>query len=113
MEKPVLSGVGAVSAALGSMLCCTGPLVAASMGLSGAALAAFVPYRPLFVLLSAGLLWVAFTMLDRPAERIDGAACEVASGSRTRRMRATVWTMAIISAVMLTSPLWDDFVFRP
>lgn len=113
MEKPVVSGVGAVSAALGSMICCTGPLVAASLGMSGAALAAFVPYRPLFVLLSAGLLWYAFSSLDRTTESTDGAACSVASGPRVRRMRAIVWTMAIISAVMLTSPLWDDFVFRP
>lgn len=113
MEKPVVSGVGAVSAALGSMLCCTGPLVAASLGMSGAALAVFVPYRPLFVFLSAGLLWYAFTELDRKAESSNGAACAVSSGSRTRRMRTIVWAMAIISAIMLTSPLWDDFVFRP
>jgi len=112
MEKPVVSGMGAVSAALGSMLCCTGPLVAASLGMSGAALAAFVPYRPLFVILSAGLLWYAFTELDRSTESADGVACNVASGSRIRRMRIMIWTMAVISAIMLTSPLWDDFVFR-
>ncbi|MEE8486954.1 MAG: mercuric transporter MerT family protein [Gemmatimonadota bacterium] len=113
MEKPVVSGVGAVSAALGSMLCCTGPLVAASLGMSGAALAVFVPYRPLFVFLSAGLLWYAFRELDRTAESTGGGACNVASGPRGRRVRAIVWTMAVISTIMLTSPLWDDFVFRP
>lgn len=112
MEKPVVSGVGAVSAALGSMLCCTGPLVAASLGMSGAALPVFVPYRPLFVFLSAGLLWYAFTELDRTAESA-GSVCDVASGPRGRRMRAIVRTMAVISTIMLTSPLWDDFVFRP
>jgi len=113
MEKPVVSGVGAVSAALGSMLCCTGPLVAASLGMSGAALTALVPYRPLWVFASVGLLWYAFTALDKQTASADGAACSVSSGPRTRRMRAMVWTMAIISAIMLSSPLWDDFVFRP
>ncbi len=113
MEKPVVSGVGAVSAALGSMLCCTGPLVAASLGMSGAALTALVPYRPLWVFLSGGLLWYAFTALDKETESADGVACAVSSGPRIRRMRVIVWTMGIISAVMLTSPFWDDFVFRP
>jgi mercuric ion transport protein len=113
MERPVVSGVGAVSAALGSMLCCTGPLVAASLGMSGAALTALVPYRPLWVFASVGLLWYAFTALDKQTVAADGVACAVSSGPRTRRMRTIVWIMAIISTIMLASPLWDDFVFRP
>lgn len=113
MEKPVLSGVGAISAAFGSMLCCTGPLVAASLGMSGAALAAIVPYRPLFVVLSIGLLWYAFIELDRKAEAGAEEGCNVDSRPVARRMRLLVWAMAALSAVMLSSPLWDDFVFRP
>ncbi|MFQ5529061.1 MAG: mercuric transporter MerT family protein [Gemmatimonadota bacterium] len=109
----MLSGVGAATAALGSMLCCTGPLVAASLGLSGAALAAFVPYRPLFVVLSVGLLWYAFTALDRRIDPAGEGACTVASARAARRMRLLVWILAALSAVMLSSPLWDDFVFRP
>ena len=113
MDKPVLSGVGAMSAALGSMLCCTGPLVAASLGMSGAALAVLVPYRPLFVVLSVGLLWYAFTALDRKVEAGTEGACDVDSGPAARRARLLVWAMAALSAIMLSSPLWDDLVFRP
>jgi hypothetical protein len=112
MDKPILSGVGAVVAAAGSMLCCTGPLVAAAAGLSGAGLAAFLPYRPVFVLASIGLLWYAFREIDRGGEAkaapdVDG--CDVRA---RRRTRVVVLGFAVASAILLSAPLWDDLIFR-
>lgn len=115
MARPVTTAVGGAGAAIGSMLCCTGPLVATSLGLSGATLAVFLPYRPLFVLAAVGLIYVAFRQLDRsasPAEPLDSSATGCSPRAR-RRTVALVWALAGFSIVMLTSPLWDDFVFRP
>ena len=49
-SKTLLAAGGGVAAALGSALCCAGPLVAVFLGLSGAGLVAtFEPLRPYFV----------------------------------------------------------------
>ena len=103
---------GGVGAAFGSLLCCTGPLVLASAGLSGAALAGFLPYRPLFVVAAIGLLWLAFQLVEREEARScePGAVC---AAPRTRRtVRRLLWTAVAISFVFLTSPLWASLVFR-
>ena len=89
------------------MLCCTGPLVAASVGLSGAGLAVLLPYRPLFVLLSVGGLWVAWDRLERAGAGSEGD-CAIEDLRRRRRLLMIV---TILSALLLASPLWDDLVF--
>ena len=113
MKAALLSMAGGVGAAFGSLLCCTGPLVLASAGLSGAALAGFLPYRPLFVVAAVGLLWLAFQLVEREEARScePGAAC---AAPRTRRLvRHLLWMAVGISFVFLTSPLWASLVFRP
>jgi mercuric ion transport protein len=103
--------IGGVGAAFGSLLCCTGPLVLASAGMSGAALAGFLPYRPFFVVATIGLLWWAFQRVDREdARACDGAAC--ASASTRRRVRGLLWISMGVSLVFLSSPLWARFVFK-
>lgn len=103
---------GGVSAAFGSLLCCTGPLVLASAGLSGAALAGLLPYRPFFVVAAVGLLWLAFQLVEREEAR----ACEprmTCAAPRTRRLvRRLLWVAVVVSFVFLSSPLWASFVFR-
>jgi mercuric ion transport protein len=104
--------IGGIGAAFGSLLCCTGPLVLASAGMSGAALSGFLPYRPFFVVASIGLLWLAFQLVDRE----DAAACEVgsacASPATRRRTRRLLWISMGVSMVFLSSPLWARFVFK-
>ena len=105
--------IGGIGAAFGSLLCCTGPLVLASAGMSGAALSDFLPYRPFFVVVSVGLLWLAFHLVERE----DAASCEpgaVCAAAATRRwVKSLLWIATGISVVFLTSPLWARFVFRP
>lgn len=104
--------IGGIGAAFGSLLCCTGPLVLASAGMSGAALSGFLPYRPFFVVTSVGLLWLAFHLVERE----DASACEpgatCASSVTRRRVRTLLWIATAISAVFLSSPLWTRFVFK-
>lgn len=47
--KSVATGVGGVVAAAGSALCCAGPVLAVTVGVSGAGLSRFEPLRPYFL----------------------------------------------------------------
>ena len=73
MAKAVLAPFGAVTAAIGSALCCVGPLVAVALGVSGAGLAAtFEPLRPYFVGGTVLFLGLGFVALHREERK----ACE-------------------------------------
>ena len=119
MNRTILSGFGGLTAAFGSMICCTGPLVLASLGLSGAALSAWRPWRPLFVVVSLGLLILAFQMVGDAGT----AECEIGDGddgcapcadpARIRRTRIWLYALAALSFLLLISPRWAPFVFRP
>lgn len=104
--------VGGVGAAFGSLLCCTGPLILASAGMSGAALSGFLPYRPFFVVAAIGLLWQAFHQVERAEQR----ACETEGAcppdASPRRVRRALWVATAISLVFLSSPMWAGFVFK-
>ncbi|MDP3773214.1 MAG: mercuric transporter MerT family protein, partial [Gemmatimonadales bacterium] len=111
IRRPFAAAGGAVAAALGSALCCAGPLVAVALGLSGAGLArTFEPLRPYFVGATALALGVGHWSL-RKEER---NACEPGrpcADPRTRRvMRWTVWLATIFAAVFATFPYWSRFV---
>ncbi len=121
MNKTILSGFGGLTAAFGSMICCTGPLVLASLGLSGAALSAWRPWRPLFVVVSVGLLILAFQMIGDVEERVcergeyeaeDQVACApCADLARTRRTKRWLYLLAALSFLLLISPRWAPLVF--
>ena len=49
MKGILLSGLGGLTAAFGSAVCCPGPVVLASLGLSGAALSASLLISPRWV----------------------------------------------------------------
>lgn len=104
--------VGGVGAAFGSLLCCTGPLILASAGMSGAALSGFLPYRPFFVVAAIGLLWLAFHQV----ESAEAQACEAEGAcppnSSPRRVRKLLWVATAISLLFLSSPLWAGLVFK-
>ncbi len=125
MKRTLASGLGGLAAAFGSAVCCSGPLVLASMGVSGAALSAWRPWRPLFVLVSVGLLFLALRLQQRSAEACDGASwgqaheggpdgeacgrCE--DPSTLRRTRRWLYVLVAISSLLLMSPRWAPLVF--
>lgn len=109
--KTALPGVGGVTAALGSALCCGGPVVAASLGVSGAGLSAFEPFRPYLLVAAAALLVLGFWQLDRQEK----AACEpgtpCADPAARKRMRATLWVATVVAVMFATFPSWQTLVF--
>lgn len=109
--KTLLAAAGGVAAAIGSAVCCAGPLVAVFLGLSGAGLAAtFEPLRPYFVgaaTLSLVLGFVAVRREDRKACQ-PGQLC--ASPTVRRRMKRLLWIAAAIAIPLVTFPWWSRFL---
>ena len=109
--KTIGTAVGGVGAAFTSALCCAGPLLAVTMGVSGAGLAAtFEPLRPYFLIATVGLLGAGFYMLYRE----DQLACEegkVCAEPKTRRwMRGLLWMATGIAVIFGTYPTWSAWV---
>ncbi len=109
--RTILAALGAVGAAIGSALCCVGPLVAVTLGLSGAGLAAtFEPLRPYFVVGALGFLALGFVAVQRE----DKKACEpgklCASPVVRRRMKRALWIATVVVALFATFPWWSAVV---
>ncbi len=93
-------------AAIGASLCCVAPLVLVTLGLGGAWLSSLTqlePFRPIFVVLTLGLLTVAWLKLYRqPAVCEPGKAC--ANSAVQRRQRFIFWSVAALLLLLLTFP---------
>ena len=100
--------IGGVLAAVGASLCCIGPFVLLTLGISGAwigNLTLLEPYRPVFIAIVMMLLGWAGWQIHRPVEGSEpGTACAV---PQTRKRRRVIfWIMAIIALVLVTSSYW-------
>ena len=108
--KANLAGGGGVFAAAGSALCCAGPVVAVGLGVSGAGLSAFEPYRAYFLGVTAVFLVAGFWVLDREEK----AACEpgkaCADPAVRRRMKITLWVATVVAVVLATFPTWQTLI---
>jgi mercuric ion transport protein len=109
--KAVFPGAGGVLAAVGSALCCGGPVVAVSLGVSGAGLAAFEPYRPYFLAATAVFLVAGFWLLDREekAACVPGKPC--AEPAVRKRMKVILWVATGAAVVFATFPSWQTLIF--
>ena len=80
------------------------------MGLSGAGLVAFRPYRPIFVLVAVGFLWAGFYLVDRE----DQQACEpgklCASPIMRKRLRVLLWVATALVFLFGTSVRWLPWI---
>lgn len=105
--KEKISGIGALISAAFASICCLGPLVLAGLGLGGVGLAAgLVRYRPLFLVLTAVLLAVAFYFTYRKKEvACPDGTCEFRSGNKT--MKTTLWIITVITIGVATFPTWS------
>ena len=112
LGKTTLTAAGGVTAAFASALCCAGPILAVSVGVSGAGLAStFDPLRPYFLAATAVLIGFGFFLLDREEKRAcePGKAC--ADPRARRRMKGMLWIATVIAVVFATFPRWQDLVF--
>lgn len=107
-------GAGFVSAVAAS-ICCIGPIAAATLGLTSlGALARFESLRPWFTALTLGFLSLAFFLSygrRRSTECVPGSLCDAHGEERIRRVSRTVlWAAALIVLVVLTFPIWANWI---
>jgi hypothetical protein len=101
---------GAIASSFGSAVCCAGPTVAASLGLSSAGLSAFTPYRPFFIVVAAALTWYAFHIYEKNREKICDADGECANPRVARRMKRILWVSTGLVLFFAFSPYWVKLV---
>ena len=110
MLKTVLPGIGGVLASAGSALCCAGPVLAVTAGVSGAGLSVFEPFRPYFLVATAFFLVLGFVLLAREEKK----ACEpgepCADPAVRRRMKVMLWIATVVAVVFATLPRWQTLV---
>ena len=111
VSKTVLAATGGIAAAVGSALCCAGPLVAVFLGLSGAGLAAtFEPLRPYFLAATGASLGLGFFMVQREERKACEPGTPCASPAARRRMKTRLWIATAIAIPLVTFPWWSRFV---
>ena len=107
------AALGAVGAAFVASLCCVGPVLFVTLGVGAGLASRFEPLRPLFTVLTLGLLAAGFYVVygRRPAVAEPGLACEpdgrcAVPRSRTRE-KVVLWTATVVALVLLTFPQWS------
>jgi mercuric ion transport protein len=100
-------------AAVGASLCCVAPLVLVTLGLGGAWLATLTrlePLRPVFIVLTLGLLVLAWSRLyRRPVACAPGKAC--ADSAVLRRQRLIFWLVAVPLLLLLAFPWYASLFY--
>ena len=101
--KPPLL-VGAI-AAITASLCCVVPLVLVTLGIGGAwvaSLSRFEPLRPVFIVITLAMLFLAWRKLYRPASCAPDKVC--ADLRLQRSQRVVFWLVSAFVLVLLAFP---------
>jgi len=98
--------------AIGASVCCIGPLLLVTAGISGAWIArltAFEPYRPIFFGLTLLFLAIAFYKLyfQKPSCEV-GSDCDDKS---LKRRRVMFWVVSVPLLLVLAFPWYASFLF--
>lgn len=104
--------IGGIAAAIGAGLCCVGPFLLLSLGISGAwigNLTLLEPYRPMFMAAVLALFGWAGWKVYRPASACEpGTACAV---PKVRKRRQVIfWITALVALVLVTSTYWIPLI---
>ena len=100
--------IGGITAAIGASLCCVGPFLLLSLGISRAwigNLTVLEPYRPVFIMLVMLLFSWAGWQVYQPVEVCEpGTACAVPQTRKRRQM--VFWIAVMVALVLVTSAYW-------
>ena len=100
-------------AAVGASLCCVGPLVLVTLGIGGAwisSLSKLEPLRPIFSLVTIGLLAWAWHKLYRAPELCElGNAC--ADPKVRARQRMIFWVVSVVLGLLLAFPYYASLFY--
>ncbi len=106
-QKALLAG-GSLLGALAMTSCCIMPLTLFSLGVTSAwigNLAALYPYRPIFFVITAGLLGAGFYKVYRKPKAAAGEAGGTCATSISDRVtKAALWSATTLALVALAFP---------
>ncbi|MEO7986341.1 MAG: mercuric transporter MerT family protein, partial [Gemmatimonadales bacterium] len=94
---------------------CIGPVLFVTLGVGAGLASRFEPLRPVFTVLSVGLLALGFyTVYGRRPAGDAGASCDADGGCAAARNRTRdtvlLWGAALIALIVLTFPLWSKLL---
>lgn len=111
-RRGLAASFAAIGAAFLASLCCIGPVLFVTLGVGAGLASRFEPLRPVFTILTVGLIAVGFYTVygRRPADKT-GPACDVdgaciAPRSRTRD-KALLWIATLVALLILAFPRWS------
>lgn len=102
--------VGGIVAALGASACCILPLALVALGLGGAWLSyarALEPFRPIFGVVTLGLLGYAFWHLYLRPRPCDDEVCETGP---SRRAQIIFWVVSLAAILLFSFPWYIDWL---
>lgn len=111
-RRGAMASIAAIGAAFLASLCCIGPILFVTLGVGAGLASQFEPLRPVFVVLTIGLLAMGFYSVygRRPAVGTAAARGVVSScaipRSRTRD-KVILWIAAAVVLIVLTFPQWS------
>jgi len=109
--KAVLPSAGGIAAATASAICCAGPILAVTVGVSGAGFAStFEPLRPYFLVATAAFLVLGFWLLDREEKKACEPGKPCADPAVRRRMKVVLWGATAVSVVFASFPSWQGLI---
>ena len=111
--KAGLAGI-VISGTVGS-LCCLGPLVLVTIGVSGAwisNLTLLEPYRRIFILMTLGFIAYAWKKIYRAAPAAECAAGTLCALPQTNRTyRVIFWIVSVLVVLMLVAPYFAPLFY--
>lgn len=113
MDNRVKSSMAAATlAAIGASACCASPLILLSLGNGGAwigNLTALEPFRPIFLVLVAAFMVMAWRQLYRLQTCAPGDACAIPKV--VARQRTIFWVVLVMVCLMAVSPWLLPYFF--
>ena len=110
-EKKSWINIGAVLAAIGASVCCVGPLLLLSLGVSGAwisSLASFEPVRPVFIILTLVFIGLSYRKLYLiPNNCEEDESCASPDGQKKQKL--TFWVGSILILLLLAFPWYAPY----
>jgi mercuric ion transport protein len=111
-RRGAFASIAAIGAAFLASLCCIGPILFVTLGIGAGLASQFEPLRPVFIVLTMGLLALGFYSVygRRPAVDAD-ASCSVENSCAAPRNRTRdkviLWIAAAVVLIVLTFPQWS------
>ena len=110
--KTIATASAGVTTAFASVLCCAGPLIAVTMGVSGAGLSStFEPLRPYFLGATVVFIGLGFLLLHREEKKACDLGKVCADPKVRHRMKTMLWIATGVAVIFTTYPTWSGWVF--